>query len=475
MNGMSITLGPQVRVRQDGRVLVSTRSGRAVRLRPVAERTLVAGGGRGFPVIDPTSAALAGALLDRDLATPIWTPPSAPLTDLTVVIPVRDRVDALARLLDALPPVAQVLVVDDGSRRPDLVRAAAQARHASVLHRPVCGGPAAARNMGLRAVRTPFVAFLDSDVVPEPTALGRLRRHLDNPAVAIVGPRVLGLHQGVGPHTRPGWIARYEHARSSLDLGDQPGRVAPGSRLSYLPSAAMVARADALEDGFDESMRVAEDVDLVWRVTDRGWSVRYCPEARVRHEHRVRLRPWLLRRADYGTGAALLAQRHGSRVAPARFTPTAAMLGLGLLSGRKWGRVLAGCALAAEWATLARRGGWVNPLLATKLTLASAAATTGQVGSLITRHHWPLFAGAMLASRRVRRVVAVAACAEAAIDYARVRPRLGLPAYLVARRLDDAAYGWGVWVGAWRARSGAALRPEWLRNRALTAGPARRP
>lgn len=461
--GLSVCLSPEVDVCQDGRLLVSTRSGRAVRLRPNAMRVLTAGGGQGFPIVDATSWALAGALLDRDLAEPVWAPAEAPLTDLTVVIPVRDRLTALTRLLDALPSVAEVVVVDDASRDGEPLRAVAESRHARVIRRSVAGGPAAARNTGLRAVDTPFVAFLDSDVVPGPAALARLRRELDDPRVAIVGPRVLGL-QDPGSGRPVGWIERYEQARSCLDLGAQPGRVAPGSRISYLPSAAMVARVEAIADGFDESMDVAEDVDLVWRVVGRGWGVRYCPRAEVCHEHRISLGPWLSRRVDYGTGAALLAQRHGAAVAPARLTPTATMLGVGLLVGGKLGRALAGCSVLADWVSLTVGDSWVSPAVATRLTLVSAVATAGQTGSLITRHHWPLVAVGMLGSRRLRRIALIAAITEGILDYRRVRPPLGLPAYLLAHRLDDAAYGWGVWVGAWRARSIAALRPAWLRS-----------
>lgn len=94
--------------------------------------------------------------------------------------------------------------------------------------------------------------------------------------------------------------------------------------------------------------------------------------------------------------------------------------------------------------------------------LASVAATCGQLGGLITRHHWPIFAAATLVSPRARRLVALAGCAEGVLDYARVRPRQGVPSYLLAHRLDDAAYGWGVWLGAWRARSATALLPALL-------------
>jgi hypothetical protein len=62
---------------------------------------------------------------------------------------------------------------------------------------------------------------------------------------------------------------------------------------------------------------------------------------------------------------------------------------------------------------------------------------------------------------------AVAAAADAVWEYARLRPDLDPVRFAAARRLDDLAYGAGVWWGAWRARSAAALLP-------VIAGPAQR-
>ena len=168
------------------------------------------------------------------------------------------------------------LVVDDGSADPGPTRAVAAEFGARLLRHQVSRGPAAARNTGLARVRTELVAFLDSDVVPVPGWLGLLRRHLDDPAVGVVGPRVLG---GV-PQPGDGWLCRYEAARSSLDLGPRPAPVQPLGRVAYLPSAALLARRSALlpggpdgtpaPPGSTSTMPVAEDVDLVWRLHEAG-------------------------------------------------------------------------------------------------------------------------------------------------------------------------------------------------------------
>ncbi len=45
-------------------------------------------------------------------------------------------------------------------------------------------GPAGARNAGLALVGTPFVVFVDSDVVVEPAAIETMLRHFADPELA---------------------------------------------------------------------------------------------------------------------------------------------------------------------------------------------------------------------------------------------------------------------------------------------------
>ncbi|MGB8652679.1 MAG: mycofactocin biosynthesis glycosyltransferase MftF, partial [Mycobacteriales bacterium] len=282
--GWRLVLDP--RVRRLGRALLSP-TGRLLRLGPDGPGAIAA---LEAGTSDRRALRLGRTLLDAGAAHPL--PPSHDASDVTVVVPVKDRVPQLARCLAALS--ADVLVVDDGSTRSDEVRAVCEAHGARYVHRPN-GGPAAARNTALPLLRKDFVAFLDSDCVPPPGWLERLRGHLEDPAVAAVAPRVVG------------------GARSPLDLGPRPALVRPGGEVAYVPTAALLVRRSALT-GFDEQLRYGEDVDLVWRTVDAGWQVRYDPSVVVQHEEPATPAARLVRRFRYGTSAAPLAQRHPDRV-----------------------------------------------------------------------------------------------------------------------------------------------------------------
>ncbi|QTX05729.1 mycofactocin biosynthesis glycosyltransferase MftF [Agromyces archimandritae] len=466
-DGFVVRLNRHTRRTESGRVLIGGWPTRVSRLKPLAAALLR---GRRLRVRDAASRALAEHLLEAGMADPVAAElPAADLAALTVIVPVYERPAQLARLLGSLTaeiPGERVIVVDDASPGAAAIARVVRAAGARLLRQPENRGPAAARNAGLAAASTPFVAFVDSDVVMEPGALETMLRHFADPAVAMVAPRVLGLAA-----ERPNWITRYENARSSLDLGRESAAVRPRTPLSWVSSTCLVVRVDRLAAGpagFDEAMRVGEDVDLVWRLVDAGHRVRFEPAAVVRHEHRTTLRSWLGRKAFYGSGAAALAARHPDDIAPAILTPWSAAVLVALLAQRRWSvPVAAGIAAVTTW-RIAKR---LPPLehrvaVATRLTVTGFVAAIGQGFALLLRHWWPLAALGCLVSRRMRRAVVIAALADTAWEHSRTRAELDPVRFGIARRLDDLAYGAGVWWSAIRARSPRALLPSitWRRR-----------
>ncbi len=463
--GFTVRLSPATHVCDDGRTLVGGTRRRVLRLRPAARNRLDSSGA--LTVVDGTDARLARELLDRGFADPAWDEPvlddvdDRRVRDVTVVVPTLDRAEAVDGLLSALPAGVPTIVVDDGSARP-LQLAAVCARHrARLVRHEVNRGPAAARNTGLAHVTTEFAAFCDSDIRPEPGWLATLRRHLDDPAVAVVAPRVLGPVAAEDDT----WVERYEQARSSLDLGPTPAVVSIGGQVSYLPSACILARVSALASGFDERMRVGEDVDLIWRLVEAQWRVRYEPAAGVRHQHRAEPREWLRRKALYGSSAAELARRHGPAVAPMALRGLGLALVLAVAAQRRWSVPVALAAYGfGTWRTARKLHALDHPVrAAATLALEASVASLWQAGAGLTRHYWPLAAVGLLGSRRLRRAVVAAAVLDGLADYRRTRPRLDPARYVLARRLDDLAYGAGLWQGVLRARSARALLPDFGR------------
>jgi mycofactocin system glycosyltransferase len=294
------------------------------------------------------------------------------------------------------------------------------------------------------------VAFVDTDVDLQPGWLDGLLWHFDDLRVGFVAPRVAGGPAAEGGDER---VARYEARHSPLDLGPDPGRISVGTRVSYVPAAAVLVRRAAFDDvgGFDPDLRWGEDVDLVWRLDAAGWRGRYEPGVVVHHHPRPTWMALARQRRAYGESAAALAGIHGNAVAPVR-TNVWSLASWGLAAaGRPFSAVaVAGATTAALVPKL--RG---VPAADSVRLAASGHLLAGKWLATALRRTWlPALVIGSIWSRRVRWAT-TAAIAPALLD--------GGP----ARLFDDGAYSVGVWRGVLARRRVAPLLP------AITAWPNR--
>ncbi len=367
---------------------------------------------------------------------------------VTVVIP------AYGRLPHDLPAGVHVIVVDDASPTPlslDNAHHVMPGLWQTLLRRDVNEGPAAARNTGLAGVTTPLVAFVDTDVQLPDRWLEPLLSHFADERVALVAPRVAGA---------PGstWLAGYEQRHSPLDLGPEPARIAAGTRVSYVPAAAMVWRTQVVRElgGFDETMRLGEDVDLVWRCAAAGHRCRYEPMSVVHHEPRTTAKALLRQRFSYGRSAAPLARRHLKALAPVRMSGWSAFSWL-LLAARH--PLLAVGVAGGTTIALQRKLTDVPPRESARLAGLGHLAAGRQFAQAITRVWWPLALATAIVSRRARAAVVAALVGPALIDAVRAkstRPLRDAPLVTV----DQMAYGAGVWAGVLAEREVGPLWPE---------------
>jgi mycofactocin glycosyltransferase len=464
--GFSVDLDADTKRLSDG-TLFGGSPARAMRLTPAGSRALaelLAG-----PVRSGAAGTLARRLTDAGLAHPV--PPgsagSAALS-VTVVIPVRDRAAMLDRCLAAVGAGHAVVVVDDGSADPRSVAAVA-GRHGAVLcRRDRSGGPAAARNTGLTRVDTDLVAFLDSDCVPPAGWLASLAPHLADPLVGAVAPRIVAVRPAPGASAAD----RYAAACSSLDLGARPARVMPGSRVSYVPTAALLVRRSALAEVaadhcvFDPALRYGEDVDLVWRLHGAGWRIRYEPAIEVAHESPAGWTELLARRFSYGSSAGPLARRHPASMAPLVLQPWPTAAAGALLARRPALALAAGIGGWLELTALVRRAG-IPADGAPGATLTAIRQTWLGIGRYAAQFAAPALALALVAPGRAtsarrwgRRAAAGSLLLGPALtSYAQRKPDLGPVAFVFAHIADDVCYGTGVWAGCVRERTLVPVTP----------------
>lgn len=179
------------------------------------------------------------------------------MSSVTVVIPVRNGSRflgaALRSVLRQSRPPEEIIVVDDDSVEI-VAREAPSARRLRGMGR----GPAAARNMGIRAARGDFVAFIDHDDCWTPDRLACHAALLDTDSSLDA---VLGATQW----TRP---------------SDEPDRLEPlGDPFPAMSFGALTVRRAAFERVglLDESLGFSEDVAWIACARSRGLRLRVDP------------------------------------------------------------------------------------------------------------------------------------------------------------------------------------------------------
>jgi mycofactocin system glycosyltransferase len=364
------------------------------------------------------------ALLDAGAIHPaVDQSPFGP-DDVTIVTPVHETSDRGLRYGSG------TIVVDDASpsKVPDATIRFERNR-----------GPGAARNAGLALVETPLVAFVDDDVELGDGWLTPLLGHFADPRVGLVAPRVITPDDG-SP------VARYELTDSPLDLGDAPARIRAGSRVSYVPAAALVCRTDAARSigGFDEALRFGEDVDFVWRLDAAGWRCRFEPASRVNHPARPGWAAWIMQRVTYGSSTAPLARRHGRALAPVRMSGWSVAAWTIAVFVRPPVGVLAAAGMSAgTGVALVRKLPDVPPSVSFRLAWLGNLAAGAQLANATRRVWWPVLLVAAIRSRSARRALLLSM----------------LAARHPLRLADDLAFSVGVWRGMLHERTLAPFVP----------------
>jgi glycosyltransferase involved in cell wall biosynthesis len=210
--------------------------------------------------------------------------------DLTVVVLTYNSARTITACLESVDrqtrPPAEILVVDDDSTDDTLAKVRSFAAGSTVPVRTIRNGHrniSRGRNLGIAAVRTPLLAFLDSDAWAEPEWVAELTDAFARSDAAIVGGGVVAAH-----------ATRFAEAIAVSD-GAVRDLAARGTLLFSTCNMALHTERVGGER-FDERWVYAEDVEYVHRV---GNGV-VAPAARVWHESRATVRGYLRQMYWYG-------------------------------------------------------------------------------------------------------------------------------------------------------------------------------
>jgi len=264
------------------------------------------------PALPAVAKAFAEGPFPSDLR---WPKISVVVCTYNGASTIRDTLEAL-RDLDY--PSFEVIVVNDGST--DETPQIASNYPYRVINEEN-QGLSRARNTGIAAATGEIVAFIDDDAYPDPHWLRFLAlSFIEGKFAAVGGPNLAPMRDG----WRADAIANAPGGPNAVLISDRTAEHIPGCNMAF--------RKEALEavGGFDPRFRTAgDDVDLCWRLRDRGDVIGYSAAAVVWHHRRRSLRAYWKQQVGYGKAEALLEKKW-----PSRYDSLGRLSWLGRIYGR---------------------------------------------------------------------------------------------------------------------------------------------
>jgi glycosyltransferase involved in cell wall biosynthesis len=205
--------------------------------------------------------------------------------------------DSLARLNY---PDYEVILVDDGSTdaTPEIVSHYSTVRYL----RQTNHGLSVARNTGITASQGEIVAFTDSDCRADEDWL-----------YYLVGDLLTSRFTGIGGHN---FLPPEDSpvAAAVLVSPGGPAHVMLNDRVAeHIPGCNMAFYKWALAEigGFDPIFtKAGDDVDVCWRLQQRGYRLGFNPAGFVWHYRRSTVKAYLKQQRGYGEAEAMLVRKH---------------------------------------------------------------------------------------------------------------------------------------------------------------------
>ena len=241
---------------------------------------------------------------------------STAIKTASIVIPTFNGASRIGNCLDSLVKQTagrdvEILVVDDGStdNTANVVSGYSSVR----LITQANAGPASARNRGAQEAQGTILLFTDDDCVPMPDWLEAMLAPFNDPEV--VGAK------GVYRTRQKSLAARFVQ----IEYEDKYRLMAGLPSIDFIDTYSAGFRRERFLEmaGYDTSFPVAcaEDIELSYRMSARGWKMTFVPAAIVYHTHPDTFSRYLKKKYKFAFWRVLAVRKNPSKGVKDSHTP----------------------------------------------------------------------------------------------------------------------------------------------------------
>lgn len=230
---------------------------------------------------------------------------SRELKKVSIIIPVKNMENNIEDLLKSIMELdypkdkIEVIIVDGGSNDKTLEIAS---KYPVKILREDGKGPNYGRNIGIKAASGEIYAFTDGDCILPKDWLKKIVEKINDEEIGCVGGSVF-----VAECLKDNLIAKYadESIMRIMPIAKTTEKIHEVKLFKHLATCNMAVKRKVIEEigGFENDLKVFEDIDLIVKICKKGYKVLRSPEIYVWHKHREGVWKLIKQTFNYGRGA----------------------------------------------------------------------------------------------------------------------------------------------------------------------------
>jgi len=225
--------------------------------------------------------------------------------DISIIIPSYNSYDTLGLCLESIGKQSssiniEIIVVDCSNNQVQIDAILHKYTRVKLIKRPGRFNPGIGRNMGAEIASSELLAFIDSDIIVEDNWANKVVDYYKKGHVIFNG--------SINMHERSvAWpFYKLEHF---YEFNEFSPSMKEGSRW-FIPSCSLVIMKQIFVDTIFLDMETSEDIELMTRLKQKGFSIYFNPNIHAFHCFRSSLIKLIIKVFKFGIGNAEVRKIH---------------------------------------------------------------------------------------------------------------------------------------------------------------------